>query len=63
MLSDDVGIVWWQDAEFVFPRVTHNPEVKPAFLLVVSPCGTERLQALDFGFRVIGFQVKVHPFF
>ena len=37
-----------KDAEFVFPRVTHNPEVKSAFLLVVPRCGPERFQALVF---------------
>ncbi len=44
-----------KDAEFVFPWVTHNPEVKFAFLLVIPPSGTERFGALDFRLDVIGF--------
>ena len=30
---------------------------------MIPPCGTERFQALDFRLDVIGFQVKMHPFF
>jgi hypothetical protein len=52
-----------KDAELVFPRVTHNPEIKSPFLLVIPPCGTECLWPLDFVLDVIGFQIKVHPFF
>jgi hypothetical protein len=52
-----------KDTEFIFPRVTHNPEVKSSFLLVIPPCGTERFQAPDFTLDVIGLQVKMHPLF
>lgn len=52
-----------KDAELVFPRVTHNPKIKTALLLVIPPPGTERFETLDFGLDIIGFQVKMHPFF
>jgi hypothetical protein len=51
-----------EDAELVAPRVTHDPEVKAALLLVVIAGRTQRLQASDLRFNIIGLQVQVHPF-
>jgi hypothetical protein len=50
-----------KDAEFVFQGSRITPEIKTTFLLVIPPCGTERLQAPDFNLDVIGFQVEMPP--
>jgi hypothetical protein len=50
-------------AEFVGPWVAEDPEVKSAFCLVIQPGGSQRFKALNFGFNVIGLQIKVHAFF
>ena len=42
-----------QDAEFVVPWVAQDPEVEPAFLLVIPPLSAEGLQALYLGFDII----------
>ena len=43
-----------EHAELAAPRVTHDPVVKAALLLVVSTGGAERFQALDLSLNING---------
>jgi len=49
--------------ELVSPRVAQYPKVESAFHLMIPPGSAERFKAANFGFNVIGLQVKVHAFF
>ena len=40
------------------PRVTHDPDVKAALLLVVPSGGAERFQALDLSLNIVGLQAE-----
>src|SRR3954452_12699306 len=50
-----------EDAELVIPGVAKDPEVVPAFLLVVPTCGSKGFEAADLGLDVVGLQIEVHP--
>src|SRR3954466_15633014 len=50
-----------EDTELVVPGVAKDPEVVPAFLLVVPACGSEGFKAADLGLDIVGLQIEVHP--
>src|SRR3954454_11087992 len=50
-----------EDTELVVPGVAKDPEVVPAFLLVVPACGSKGFEAADLGLDVVGLQIEVHP--
>ena len=52
-MGEQVRKVDLKDAELVVPRVTEDPEVVAAFLLVVVPGGAERFESADLGFDVV----------
>ncbi len=54
-LSQEFGELWLEYTEFVAPRVTHDPELKAAFSLVIPSLGAECFEALNLGFDIIGF--------
>jgi hypothetical protein len=62
-LSQEFGKLGSKYAELVVPWVAHDPEVKPALLLMIPSCSAECFEALNFGFEVVSLQVKVHAFF
>jgi hypothetical protein len=62
LAGQEFGELRLEDAEFIAPRAAQDPEIKAAFIVMIPPGGTERLQAADFGLHIVGFQVQVHAF-
>jgi hypothetical protein len=58
-----LGKLWLKHTELVSPRVAQYPKVESAFRLMIPPGGAKRFKTANFGFNVVGLQVKVHAFF
>jgi hypothetical protein len=61
--SQQFGEFCLKHTEFVLPWITQHPEIKGTFLLVIPSCGAEFLQALNFGFDIVGLYINVHALF
>ncbi len=62
-LGQEFGELRSKHAELVVPWVAHDPEVKPALLLMIPSRSAECFEAFHFGFKVVSLQVKMHAFF
>ena len=61
--GQEFGKLWIEHTEFVAPRITQNPEVEAAFLLVIPWRRPECFEPLDLSFDIIGLSIKVHALF
>jgi hypothetical protein len=48
-----------EDAEFISPRIAHDPKVKTALRLVIPSRCAQRFEAPNLSFHVIRFQVEM----